>query len=404
MDTHRTFRTRRPRGLLVLVAVLALALASCAGGGGGLPDDPQAAVAAAFENRFAEGATVTASLQLTDAARQQLSGQDTPPAVLDALTSEDALSLTRVGGETAFSVAVGDGRPIQVRALESAFYLLIDVPALTEAAGADVSPEELQSQVGQASMLLGELSSLVDAALNGRWAGITEIPDDAGQQLQEVFGGIAGPTPDPTEAAELASELGFGSPSAFAERYLQVQEGDGGTYTATLNLRELVRASAQSAQQLAPGGAAPEIEDLQDVPEQLEGVTVETEGEQVTSLEADIIRLARSAGEAADTEGLSEGDVVLQVSFSEPDSEQLQAPEDAETVTFEDALGVLEQFAGMLEGFGQGFSGGTGSGGTGGTGPTEMPTDLPTGLPDELPTDLPDELPTDFEIPTPAAG
>lgn len=63
---------RRYRSLAVLVTVLALTLAACSGDSTPLPDDPGEAVAAAFENRFEDGTTVTMTVELTDRATESL--------------------------------------------------------------------------------------------------------------------------------------------------------------------------------------------------------------------------------------------------------------------------------------------------------------------------------------------
>lgn len=395
----RSAARRRSRPAVALMAVLALVLAACSSGGGGLPDDPQEAVVTAFESRAEGGFTADVSVQLSERAREQALAED-PDAepILDAVTGDGVLTLTTREDQFALSVNLDGGSPIQVRALGDAFYLLVDVPSLLEFADADVDIEELRAQAGQMSMFLGDLSVFVEAALNGSWAGVTGIPEDAGQQISETFGGLAGATPDPEQATEIASELGFTDPGVFADNYLEVQEGSEGRYTAALRLRALVRASAEASAEVSAGGAGEVLsdEELQEIPERVEGITIETEGEQVTALEADIVAIGASAGET--TADLEEGDIVVRVEFSDPQTDQLTAPEDAETIEFGAVLETLEGLASMIEGFMGGLTPpGPDGDGPGPGAPSDLPTDLPTDFPTEFGTELPSELQSELQ-------
>lgn len=393
MSSGRSVTARRGRSLVALASVLAVILTACGGGGDALPEDPQEAVVQAFQNRFDAGTTVSATLQVTDAGRQAFLA-DTPEAevanqekLLDVLTAEDALTLSVRDNQVGFALALGDGRPVQTRALGDAFYVLLDIPALLEFVEADVSAEDL-ALPDEVSAVLGDLTALWDAMREGRWAGIVDIPDDAGAQLNEVMSGIAGPlpTPDPTEAREVASELGLTSPSHFVERFVEVEQGEDGDYVGTLQLRDLVRSFAEASQRVAPQGADEVISDrdLQDVPETVGGVGIEVEGDQVSAVTLDVHALGRSLAESPEEDiTFEEGDIVVRLDFAEVDGALLEAPEEAETATFEDVLDVARLVAGLAERFMGSFDQVPGAGGS----PTS-PQELPSGL--EIPTAVPD--------------
>lgn len=382
-STARVRRRFRRRGVEAVAGLAALALLLTGCTGGGLPDDPQEAVATAFENTFEGGTGISASLQVSDRVREQELDDERTRRVVEALGAEDAVRVALRSGEFGLAVALGDGQPLQVRRLSDAFYVLVDVPALVEFLRADVDVEELRGQVGQFSILLGDLAVFAEAAVNGDWVGVSEVPEDAGEQLRGALGATEAPTVDPDEAEQAASELGLTDPRAFVERYLEVEEAGEGTYTATLRLRALVRATSDKADELGTGAVAPSDQELQDVPETVSGVTIQTEGEQVSAVEVDLAPIVTAAEDRdAVPSDLQEGDAVLRLAFGEPDGALLEAPEDAETVPFQDVVDTLGRFGAMLQGFGQQQPGGGG----GAPGGPVAPTELPSGL--EVPQDL----------------
>lgn len=395
MSSGRSLTARRGRSLVALASVLAVILAACGGGDDALPEDPQEAVVQAFQNRFDAGTTVSATLRVTDAGRQAFLA-DTPEAevasqekLLDVLTAEDALTLTVRDDQVGFALGLGEDRPVQIRSLGDAFYVLLDIPALLDFFEADMSAEDL-ALPDEASAVLGDLTALWDAMREGRWAGITEIPDDATKQINEVLSGIGGPvpTPDPTEAREAASELGLASPSQFVERYVEVEEGEEGDYVGTLRLRALVRAFAEAGQGLAPPGAGGALsdQDLQDVPETVGGVGIEVDGDQVSAVTLDVHALGQALAENPEEDiTFEEGDIVVRLDFAEVDGALLEAPEEAETATFEDVLDVARLVAGLAERFMGSLDQAPGAGGS----PTS-PRELPSGLEIPTPTAVPD--------------
>lgn len=391
---------------IALAALAALTVTAC-GGGGGLPEDPQEAVVAAVENRAEGGHSGTFSVELSDRAIE-LAREDDPEAaeVLEAFQG-DVATYTVDDPRFGFALQIDGDQPVQVRNLGDAFYLLVDIPALVERFDVEgtVDMEDVRNQVSGASVFLGNLAPIVDAWLEGRWGGVVEIPDNPGEQASEVFSDVLPPelqeqVQPGEQPTELMSELGLDDPRSFVETYVQVEEGGDGRYEASIRARALAEAFVQLAQEAGPAAAMagqPTQEELSDIPETVGGLIVETEGDQISRVELDPVSIARSLGET-ETEGLEEGDVVLSLSFADPDGALLEEPDDAETVTFEQLLDTLERFGQLAQQFMGGFSmeGGAQQGGSQQIEPPVPTEDLPEDmeLPSEMPSGFPTEMPT----------
>lgn len=387
---------RRHRSLAALVTVLALTLAACSGEDPApVPEDPGQAVVQAFESRFEDGTTVTMTVELSDRARESLledveaDERDVAERFYDAVTAGDLLTLSLGDEQGGFAVNLGEEQPLQLRALGDALYFLVDVPFLLEFFDAPVTVEDIRPVADQVSLALGNLAPLVDAALEGRWAGVVEIPEDAGERLNDIFSemseDLGAPVPDEEEVEQLRSQHSLDSFGAFVDEYVDVEEQDEGVYLATVHLRDLFRAFSEMGREVSPPGAPtiPEEEfqaELENIPESLSGFVIEVEDGRVTQVRADVYDVLVSALEdPEELEGeVQEGDAVLAFQFSDLDDALLQAPEEAETVTFDAVAALVERFARVMGGAQNLGQLDQGPGGPGGDRPRggELPTEL----------------------------
>lgn len=332
------------RRLAAAAAVVALGAAACGGDSSGLPDDPQAALTQAFANRAEDGFSATVGAEVSDAARERIAADDPTAGELLGALSDDPLVVS-TDGEGRFGMALRfDGEPVlEIRGLQEAFYLRMDVEALARRfdpeGGGGVA--DMRGQLDQLEPLLGELTRLVRAAFDGRWVGVTGFSEEDARRLAEQFGGA--PAED---ASEAAAELGLLDLESFADRYLVVESADEGVYEVAVRLRALVEAGVQLS--AATGQAMGAPSELAEVPEQVGGVLVTVEDEQVATVKADVAELAASAGEQASE--LQPDDLVLTASFDDPDDDLLEEPDDAETAPWSEVERLLTGMLGMLGG------------------------------------------------------
>ena len=257
-------------------------------------------------------------------------------------------------GSFAMSIGPDDGL-FGIRVLEDSFYAKVDLPEMASIdpeafAGAD--PADLRSQLDQFGAFLDdELVNLLGAAIDGNWIGVTGIDEEAANDLMADLGVEV---PDESEVQDQSAEL-----QAELEGLLTVEdgqivsdyielEGDGPTYSATLKARDFVEFVNGLAGELGGvtgmAGAPTEIP-ASDVPEEIGGIEVTVDGDQVTRISVDFKTLGDSLGE--DTEGMAEGDLTLNLEFTEV-GDQLSAPGDASTISFDDLASIIEDFAGMM--------------------------------------------------------
>lgn len=335
----------------------ALALAACSGGGGGggdLPSDPAAAVSEAAANTAENGFTVSLDAELSDAAREQAvaeGGEDAERFL--SLLGNEPLRLT-VDEDDHFAMTFNDegGTLVQLRFVEQGFYLQADVEPLVERFGGSADEvSQVRSQIEQFGGAGGgpfaDIATLGTALFDGRWVGITDLPEDVGEQLQN----LGGQQTDPEAAEEKAEELGFRDPQAFIENYVEVTGGEDGRYEAQLDAQALVDAFGEFSQ--AAGQALPTGEIPEDVPETVGPVTITTEDDRLSGIEADFFRLAESMAseeELADLQddGIGEGDVILKIGITEADP--VEIPGDAETIQWSTVESLLQQFLGGFGG------------------------------------------------------
>lgn len=270
---------------------------------------------------------------------------------------EDTLMRGAFDPEGGFAVAFGPGDGlIAMRAFEDSFYVKFDLPGMAEIdpdSLADFDPAEVRGQLDQFGAFLDDdLIALAGAALDGEWVGVTDIDQEAATALAESFGVEV---PDASEASERSEDL-----KAQLESLLTVQdgtlesdylvlEGDGPTYSATLRARAFVEFLNELAGDLSAMGAiaggAPTSIPVEDVPEEIGGFEVTVDGDQVSRISADVALIGESLGE--DTEGMAEGDMVLNLEIGEP-GDLLSAPSGATTIPFEDLATLIEDFGSMM--------------------------------------------------------
>ncbi len=346
---------------MAAAAVAALALAGCSddgGGGSSLGADaaPADVVAEGLGDRLENGAAFTVTIDGDLDALAEESGEEIPPEVRDLLT--DGQIRGAFQPEVGFALTVGaDDGFIEMRAIEEALYLRLDLAAVAELGGDAAQlppPEALQGQLGMFG-LPPEVEAVAEAALAGEWVGITGLSQEQLQDFAESMGTTMpddGEVEEQQEAAmDILEEKGFLDGQAFTERYLQV-EGDGPTYDVTVLARELVSALNEIGTELestlgAAGGDMEDLPDADQVPETLSGFSVTVEDGSATAVAADVAAIAESAGE--DTEGMEAGDLVITLNLSDI-GDQLSVP-DATTIAFEDLVsGVMGGMMGGLSG------------------------------------------------------
>lgn len=345
---------------LALVGATTLALTACSddGGGGGLSADasPAEVVAAGLEERFENGASFTFQLEGDLDAIAERVGEPAPPEA-EALFNEGLIS-GAFHPEDGLAMTVGaDGGFFEMRAVEEAMYLRLDLDALQQFA-----PEG--SEIPSADVLLGQLqafplppdvTALAEAAIGGQWVGITGITQQALTDFAETMGQ---PVPDQEQASEqqqavrdVLEEQGLLDGTTLVERFLQV-EGDGPTYAVTVMARELVTAlnevSAEVESALGPaaGGMSSDLPSTDEVPETLSGFAITVEDGAATALAADVAEVMESAGETGDIEA---GDVVATLTLDDL-GDQLAVPADATTIAFEELVGGV--MGGLMGGMG----------------------------------------------------
>lgn len=323
--------TYRRRALAALLAVVALVAAAC----GGEPDDPNAALAEAFEATFDDSVAYALSVDadngvLTDLAEDQ--GQLAALVgglTLDGVVDEGATSLRVRGlGSTLLELrSLDDG--------ETLYAQLGIQDLLAMAAGGDIDPAQLLAFA--APDLPEDAREVLEAALGGQWVAIEGGVDDA----------VAGAAETGTEEAEaLLDDLTGGDVGGFLERYVTVDGEDRGDAVRTIEvafeLREFLRATAALGEGLDGGPADADTGDLEadlaELPERIPGVVTIRDG-LVTELRFGLDEPMRDAGATVD----GRLDLVLVLSDHGAVT-PVETPDGALSITSEqlrDALGTL---------------------------------------------------------------
>lgn len=356
----RGLRTRT----MAAASIAALALAGCSGGDGGDGGDgsalgadasPEEVVAEGLGNRLENGAAFALRFDGDfDKLEEAGDGESFPPEVEEMLTEGHIRGAFQPEGGFAMTVGADDGF-LAMRYIDEALYLRLDLAALTEVAGEEAGqippPEQLQGQLGMFG-LPPEVEAVAEAALSGEWIGITGLTQE---QLQDFAESMGQTMPDQgevedqqDEVMDILEEHGLTDGTTFTEEYLQV-EGDGPTYDITVMARQLVTTLNEISTEVegtlgAAGGDMEDMPEADEVPETLSGFTVTVEDGAATSVSADLVAVAESAGE--DTEGAEPGDMTIIVDMSDI-GDELSVP-DATTIAFEDLVsGVM---GGMMGG------------------------------------------------------
>lgn len=341
---------------MAAVGAVALALTGCSDDGGGeLGPDASGAevVAQGLGDRLDNGAAFTLTIDGDLEALAEESGEPVPPELEEVLADGLVSGAFSPDGGFALTLGAGDGF-FEVRAVDEALYLRLDLAQVAETfpdAGEVPPPDVLRGQL-QALPLGPEVAAVAEAALDGRWIGITGLSQEALQGFAESFGGAVPPDED-VEAQQEAmrdvlEERGLLDGQAFTERYLVV-EGEGPTYMLTVMARDLVttlnEVAAEVEASLGPAaGEMGELPDATDVPEELSGFSVTVEDGTATAIGADVAAIGQSAGE--DTGDLEPGDLLVTLDLEDL-GDQLSVPGDATTIGFEALItGVMGAFMG----------------------------------------------------------
>lgn len=332
-------------------AAAGLLLAGCGGGGGDLPSDPQEAVAVAARNAFDGSFTLTFDADFSDDVIAQAEQDDPEAATGLRLLNNEPLSITVDEGTFAFALTVDGNDFVAVRFLGDGLYLKFDAEAagdlFTEQDLADLQQLRGQiDQLGGAEGPFGPIAGVAQALFDGRWVGIVELPEDAGDTLTNLGGAALAGGVDPDQARQALAQAGLTDPEAFVSNYLDVTGGEDGRYDAELRVRDLLQAVAGLGEQLGQGAVTEEIPD--DVPETVGGLVIVTDGDALSAVEVDLARLADAIGEEIEGVDIQEGDAVLRVNVS--DSEGVDEPGDAETITWEQLQQLLQLFMGGAAG------------------------------------------------------
>lgn len=337
---------RLRRGLSA-VAGAGLLLAAC-GGGGELPEDPQEAVAQAAENAFEGGFTLTLDADISEDVIAQVREDDRQAAVALSFLREDPVSITVTDGGRVGITVRSDGETFaELRVLEDALYARADLERAAEAFGQDPSGvRQMREQVGQmggAEGPFGPVAGLLQALLEGRWAGIIDLPEDP----SKVLAPLGGFQVDREEARAALRQAGLSDPRTFVESYVTVTNREEGTFQVSLDLRGLVEAFADIRERVDGGPGSVQLP--QDAPETLEGITLRTDGDRLSAVEGDVFRLVQAMDDTEGLEelseaGISEGDVVLRLRIDPPGG--VDAPGDAETLTWSQVENLMRMFMG----------------------------------------------------------
>ena len=327
---------------LAVAGAAALVLTACSGdGGSGLGPDasPEEVVAAGLGDRLENGASFTLTMDGDLDAIAERMGEPAPEGLQELMAEGLVTGAFSPDGGVALSLGA-DGGFLEVRAVEEALYLRLDLEKVTATfpdAGELPSPEVLRGQL-EGMALPPDLSAVAEAALDGQWVGITGLSQQALEDLANSMGGGV-PSEDASQQEEavrsILEDKGLLDGQTLTERYLTV-EGDGPTYDLTVMARDLVTTLNEVAAELESslGSAAGDMGELPDattVPETLTGFRVTIEDGTATAIAADVAEIATSAGE--DVEGLESGDLVITMTLDDIGNE-LDAP-DATTIDFE---------------------------------------------------------------------
>lgn len=361
------------RKILGVLLAGALVVGACSDGGDGGPDpseNPKEALIEAFED-FGEGDGLSVKLSVAS-DEESLSaafaeGDDVPPemaeTVLDssitiagnnAETPEDAKAeiIFELAGEEAAEMSI-DGYDLYLRA---------DVPYILETFGQD--PAVIDQQLST----LPEGMDFVEQAVDNEWIHLTGLEQLA--QQAEASGGSSG-IPNISEEQQKAVE----QLSQTMEQNSEVVEGDedgpGTHLEVTVDLQAFLEDFEEVAAGLGqmPGGEGlDEMSGGSDVPEGDLIVDAWVEDGSLTQIEFDLIKNAEALGEDGDMpEGVEELGLLLE--FDEFDGD-VEAPDDAVDVSFEEILGA------MMGGFGA-MGGETETSAPGAADPCEAIADLP---------------------------
>jgi hypothetical protein len=363
---------------LALTTTAALAVTAC--GGGGAASSPDAALAEGIQARFDDGMAFEVAFDGDMEAALADLGEPVPEPMLELLGG--SLMSGAYRADVGMAMAFGD--LFEIRAVDEAVYLRVDLEAAAELGGETMDPAD-PAAVG--TTLPPSLQDAYSALTTGGWVGVTGLSAEA---MQDLAGSMGAPAPDQTadedavqQLRDALAEQDMGDAASFVETYLVVT-GDGPTYDVTVKARELATAlealSAEVDAAAGTSGASADLPDTGDVPEEISGITATVEGGELTEVRIDGAALAESTGaDAAEVDEL--GDTTMLMTMTDVD-DQLDAPDAAATVAFEDLMGAIMGM--MLGGMGDmGDMGGAGDLG-----------DLPPELLEELPTEMLSELPT----------
>lgn len=338
--------TRRLRTAAAATAALALLGAGCAPGGAATTPDQ------ALENRFARGTVVEMRI---DADTEGMSEQDARGlAQLQELQADSplvAVGISPEGEPTSWNFA----DVVEVRWVTSDLYLRMDLARMAElgAMSEDAAPTPMpdpQDLADQLSAMIGGQQELTTALANGEWVGITDVSEslqglvgDLGAMggpmglPSELPGDLASPPVDDEEAQALREEFGLSSFDEFLSTYATV-EGDN-PWQVTIDgaaLRDaLAEIEARTGATGAMGG------DLEAIPDTIEGITVEADGEVATSISLELAALA-TLGDATDDDlaRIADSGATLRLDLADWD-EQAGAPADAVTVPMSELVASL---------------------------------------------------------------
>lgn len=335
---------------------MAATLAAC-GGPGAAPADPADAVAQGLDARLEDGFSFGVSLDLTDQARDSLSF-DIGMEMVELL--EDGLVSGAYQPPDRMSLSLGGVDPwLEFRTSSEAIYLRFDLDGFMTMTGEEIdvpSPTELQ-QMFQESGVSAEITTFLQAALDGRWVGITGLTEEAIQGLSQSLGM---PTPEPGDVEDIEDVLeraGLLDGEELTDRYLIVTGGDG-AYEVEVKARELMTALMQVATELgqyAEGFAPTDMPDPAEVPEQISGISITLdEGNKADLVTLDIVEMVTAFDpDVVAEEGLNDGDINLVIDFDDLDPSQVAAPEGAVTMDFETLVGgLMPLFMGFMGGMG----------------------------------------------------
>lgn len=342
----------RPRHLvLVPVVAGAMLLAGCADG------DAASGPGEAFDNRIAAGTAVDVTVQADPSALEGDEAEELQE-VLD-MQGEGPLMTAAVSPDgDAFGVSFG-GDAVQARFADEALYVKVDWDRLAEL-DPDITAElpTAEEQADMTAELPPQVGELATGLFDGDWVGITGLSEDTLGTLG-ALGGATGQVPDQDELDEMRALLEdheLDSVGAAMDAYVTAT-GDN-PWELALHVRDLAEAMAdlsREAEELGLEGpgmtgtdGAGDIEDeLDELPETVEGFTLEAEDGRASRMVVDVATVMESADAEVDADELARVEAAdLQLVLDMRDVGDLaSAPSDATVADIDTLIG---QF---MEGF-----------------------------------------------------